>query len=230
MTNLVRWEPFRELISLREAMDRLFEESFVRPWAGWLAPVGVETLAVDMYETDDAIVIKSAIPGVKPEDLDVSVSGDTLTIKGEIPEPPENVDYILRERRYGPFSRTLTFNIPVQADKADVGPSARDAEPYIAQLFIGAAEGLEGDDFDGDGIRYIYDRYLGRNDKEVDFKAKLGGRLRGMSSELSTVDHRNIHPPTGGHLRGVQVFNDQINRFLKAGQGGLEGIDDQEER
>nr|HID12371.1 Hsp20/alpha crystallin family protein [Anaerolineae bacterium] len=121
MTNLVRWEPFRELISLREAMDRLFEESFVRPWAGWLAPVGVETLAVDMYETDDAIVIKSAIPGVKPEDLDVSVSGDTLTIKGETraEEEVREENYIRRERRYGSFCRSLTIPVPVVADKAE---------------------------------------------------------------------------------------------------------------
>ena len=83
MTNLVRWEPFRELVSLRGAMDRLFEEGFVRPRAGWLAQVGEGTLAVDMYETDEAIVVKSAIPGVKPQDLDISVTGDTLIIKGE---------------------------------------------------------------------------------------------------------------------------------------------------
>ncbi|RLC59009.1 MAG: Hsp20/alpha crystallin family protein [Chloroflexi bacterium] len=121
MTSLVRWEPFRDLISLREAMDRLFEESFVRPRTGWLAPLGAETLAVDMYETDDAIVVKTAIPGVKPEDVDVSIAGDTLTIKGETKaeEEVKEENYIRRERRYGSFCRSLTLPVPVVADDAE---------------------------------------------------------------------------------------------------------------
>ncbi len=121
MTHLVRWEPFRDLISLREAMDRLFEESFVRPQARWRAPVGAEALAVDMYETDDAIVVKMAIPGVRPEDLDVSVAGDTLTIKGETraEEEVKEENYIRRERRYGSFCRSLVIPVPVMHDKAE---------------------------------------------------------------------------------------------------------------
>ena len=128
MTNLVRWEPFRDLISLREAMDRLFEESIVRPRAGWLAPVGVKILAVDMYETDDAVVVKSAIPGVKPEDLNLSVTGDTLTIRGETraDEEIKEKHYIRRECRYGSFcrtlgafSRTLTIPVSIVSDKAE---------------------------------------------------------------------------------------------------------------
>ncbi len=121
MTNLVRWEPFHDLVSLRDAMDRLFEESFVRPRARWLAPVGAETLAVDMYETDDAIVVKSAIPGVEPKDIDISITSDTLTIKGETKteEEVKEKGYIHRERRYGSFCRSLTIPLPVVADKAE---------------------------------------------------------------------------------------------------------------
>jgi HSP20 family protein len=121
MTNLVRWEPFRDLVSLREAMDRLFEESFVRPRTGWLAPAGVEALAIDLYQTDDAVVVKTAIPGVRPEDIDISVTGDTLTIKGEIraEEEVKEENYVRRELRYGSFSRSLTVPAPVVADKAD---------------------------------------------------------------------------------------------------------------
>jgi len=121
MTNLVRWEPFRDLISLREAMDRLFEESIVRPRAGWLAPVGVKALAVDMYETDDAVIVKSAIPGVKPEDLNLSITGDTLTIRGETmaDEEIKEEHYIRRECHYGSFCRTLTIPVPIVSDKAE---------------------------------------------------------------------------------------------------------------
>lgn len=121
MTNLVRWEPFRNLTSLREAMDQLFEESFVRPRTGWLAPVGEGTLTVDMYETDDAIVVKAAVPGIEAEDLDISVSGDTLTIRGETKADEEirEENYFYRERRYGSFCRALSIPVPVVTGKAE---------------------------------------------------------------------------------------------------------------
>ncbi len=146
MANLVRWEPFRDLVSLREAMDRLMEESFVRPRAGWLAPTGVEALAVDMYETDDAVVVETAIPGVKPEDLDVSVAGDTLTIKGETKteEEVKEENYIRRERRYGSFCRSLTIPVSVVAGKAEAEfengvltltlPKAEEVKPRVIKV------------------------------------------------------------------------------------------------
>lgn len=120
MARLVRWEPFRDLMSLREAMDRLFEESFVRPREVWPAPFGAETLAVDMYETPDEVVITTALPGVDPEDVDVSVIGDTMTIKGQCKaeEEVKEENYIRRERRYGSFSRTLRLPTSVVAGKA----------------------------------------------------------------------------------------------------------------
>lgn len=120
MANLIRWEPFRDLISLREAMDRLFEESFVRPRAGWLAPLGAETLAVDMYETDEDVVVRTSAPGVKAEDIDITITGDTLTIKGEskAEEKIEKANYIRQERRYGSFSRSVTLPTTIVAEQA----------------------------------------------------------------------------------------------------------------
>ena len=120
MAHLVRWEPFRDLISLREAMDRLFEESFIRPRGGWLAPLGAGALAVDMYETDQDVVIKSSVPGVKAEDIDITITGDTLTIKGETKaeEKVEKANYVRQERRYGAFSRSVTLPTSIVAEKA----------------------------------------------------------------------------------------------------------------
>jgi HSP20 family protein len=120
MPDIVRWEPFRDLISLRDAMDRLFEESVVRP-RGWLAPFGGENLAVDVYETDQDVVIKTSLPGVKPEDIDISVVGDTVTIKGEAKEESEvkEESYVRRERRFGSFCRTVPLPNQVVADKAE---------------------------------------------------------------------------------------------------------------
>ena len=151
MTNLVRWEPFRDLISLREAMDRLVEDSFVRPSPGWPVAAGPGTLAVDVYETDDDVVVKTAIPGIKPEDIDISLTGDTLTIKGETKSEEEvkEENYIRREMRYGSFARTVTVPAPVVADKANAEfedgvltltlPKAEEIKPKTIKIKGGAA-------------------------------------------------------------------------------------------
>ena len=148
MTHLVRWEPFRDLASLRGAMDRLFEESFVQPRARVrvLAPRGTGALAVDMYETDDSVVVKSAIPGIAAQDLDISITGDTLTIKGETKAEKEikEENYICRERRYGAFSRSLAIPVQIEADEAEAAfengiltltlPKAEEIKPKTIQV------------------------------------------------------------------------------------------------
>jgi HSP20 family protein len=121
MANLVRWDPVRDMMSLREAMDRLFEESFVRP-RGVLAPVeGVPTLALDVFESDDDVTVRASIPGVNPDDIDISVKGDMLTIKGQTSEEREEKqgNYHLRERRYGAYQRSVNLPAPVNTDKAE---------------------------------------------------------------------------------------------------------------
>lgn len=111
-----RWEPFGELASMRDMMERMFEE-FPRlaPWSGFTS------LPIDMYQTDKELVVKTSIPGVKPEDIDISVVGDTLTIKGErkAEEETKRENYFYRERSYGTFSRSVTLPVPVEADKAE---------------------------------------------------------------------------------------------------------------
>ncbi|RMF35027.1 MAG: Hsp20/alpha crystallin family protein [Chloroflexi bacterium] len=113
---VMHWSPARDLMSLREAMDRLFEESFVRvaeprPREG--------RLPIDAYTTPEEIVIVAPLPGVNPDDVEITLDGDTLTIRAELPAPLENVDYIFQERAYGTFSRTLTLNVPVDRDQIE---------------------------------------------------------------------------------------------------------------
>ncbi|MGQ9627532.1 MAG: Hsp20/alpha crystallin family protein [Anaerolineae bacterium] len=120
MSSLMRWDPFSELVSLRETMDRLFEESFGRPRGAWPTIVGMKTFPVDMYETKDNVVVKATLPGVEPEDVDITLTGDTLTIKGEVKPEEEEVEcYICQERRHGTFSRSLILPTSVVADKAE---------------------------------------------------------------------------------------------------------------
>ncbi|MBI2863158.1 MAG: Hsp20/alpha crystallin family protein [Chloroflexi bacterium] len=115
--SLIRWEPFGDITSIRQAMDQLFDDSFLRPQAAWVTP---EMPTIDMYETDDSLVVKATLPGVKPEDVDISVTGDTLTVKGESKADQEvkRENYIRKERRHGSFSRAIALPLPVQVDKA----------------------------------------------------------------------------------------------------------------
>ena len=118
--SMIRWEPFREMVSLRQAMDRLFEDSFIRPSRLRPEPRADE-LPIDMYQTKDDVVVKAALPGVKPEEVDITITGDTLTIKGEHKEEQESKgeDYLYKEHRYGTFSRSVTIPPQVKSDEAE---------------------------------------------------------------------------------------------------------------
>jgi len=120
MSNLIRWQPVREMVTLRDAMDRLFDEAFTRPWGltdgGRLAAVP----SVDMFETENDVVIKAVLPGMKAEDVDINVTGEMLTIKGETKEKNEIKEkaYHIREQRWGSFERSLVMPTTVLSDKA----------------------------------------------------------------------------------------------------------------
>lgn len=142
---LRRWEPFSELASLRQSMDRLMEEAF-RPFR---ALVGPESLAsMDVYQRPDAVVVKVSLPGVKPEDVHITVQGNTLTIRGEVKaeEEVKEEDYLLQERRYGSFSRTVTLPDGLAIDRAEatfengvltiVVPKAEEARPKSIQVKV----------------------------------------------------------------------------------------------
>jgi len=120
MSNLIRWEPAREMMTLRDAMDRLFDDAFTRPLR--MYDGGQMSMpAVDMYQTDNEIVVKAAVPGAKADDVQINVTGEVLTIKGALGEKEEEVKekaYHLRERRWGMFERTIALPTDVIADKA----------------------------------------------------------------------------------------------------------------
>lgn len=144
--SIVRWEPFRDFMTLREAMDRLFEDSFVGPRRREWLPSTEATLAVDMYQTDDAAVVKASVPGVKPDDVDITISGNTLTITGQSTEEEEvkEENYIRRERRFGSFSRSVVLPEGLEPDKAEASfdhgvltltiPKAPQAKPKVIKV------------------------------------------------------------------------------------------------
>jgi HSP20 family protein len=140
---IVPWGPFPEMMSLREAMDRLLQESFVRTPRRLMEPILGHELAVDVYETDQEVVVRTAVPGARPEDLDITVMGDTLTIKCQTEEDPEvkNEQYIRREMHCGAFSRSVTLPSGLEPDKAEATfeagvltltiPKAEEIQPKI---------------------------------------------------------------------------------------------------
>lgn len=119
MANITRWEP-TGVTSLRDAMDRLFEDSVVRS-SGLFPSLRAEQPAVDMYQTDTDVVVKASLPGMKSEDVDISVTGDVITLKGEHKEEHEmsEENYFRKEMRYGSFTRSLPIPVPVNVDKAE---------------------------------------------------------------------------------------------------------------
>ena len=117
---IMRGDPWREMRTLREAMDELLEESFVRPSQRQMERSQRQLrLPLDVYTTPEEIVIIASLPGLTADELDITIDGDRLTIRGELRPPLENVDYLFQERVYGAFSRTLTLNVPVNTDEAE---------------------------------------------------------------------------------------------------------------
>ena len=122
MSTLVRLEPFRDRLSLRDRMDRLFDEFTGRGWPGEESlSTGVWNPAVDVYETKDSIVLKADLPDVKQEDVDISIQGSTLTLRGERKHEKEikEKDCYRMERSYGAFSRSFTLPGTVDPDKIE---------------------------------------------------------------------------------------------------------------
>jgi len=117
-----RWDPWGDIVSLREAMNNLLEESFVRPRQGAGGTGTVAGLALDLRETADAFVVTASVPGVAAADVTITVLGDTLRITGERREdreqPGDEGRWIVRERRFGAFERTLSLPTSVKADQA----------------------------------------------------------------------------------------------------------------
>ena len=131
-----RWRPVRGLIPWKSFSDlqdveRRFEDIFSRPFlpAAWRRVPTVEmgwAPAIEVIEKEDKFVVKAEIPGMKEEDVDISVVGDTLTIKGERKSESEvkDEDYYCCERSYGSFSRSIT--VPANVDAAKIEASYED--------------------------------------------------------------------------------------------------------
>ncbi|MFM2105715.1 MAG: hypothetical protein RL338_747 [Chloroflexota bacterium] len=122
MTLIRRPSPFGELMSLRQAMDRLFEDSYVRPTRSILAGLG-GVLPLDIRHDRDSVLVEAALPGVKPDDVELTIEQGTLTIRArtaeERREAGEEGEYLVQEIRRGEMSRTVTLPEGLEAEKAE---------------------------------------------------------------------------------------------------------------
>jgi HSP20 family protein len=137
MTSLIRWSahPARDLLGLRDDVDRLFEGVFESrgPRADW---PGI-TPPVDIEETKDEFIVRADLPGVSQKDVKVSLLGDVLTIRGERKQAQETKGQNLHrvERRYGTFERSFSLGVAVRADQ--VKASYRDG---VLEIHVPKAE------------------------------------------------------------------------------------------
>jgi HSP20 family protein len=141
MTIVRRPSPFGELLSLRQAMDRLFDDSVVRPGNWAAAAFGGVGLPVDVSMNADELRLVAQLPGFKPEDVEITVENGTLTIKADSTSETSNGegDYLVREIRRGTVSRTLSLPSGLEPDKAQASfehgqltlriPKADDVKP-----------------------------------------------------------------------------------------------------
>jgi HSP20 family protein len=156
MANITRFDPLGEMVSLRSAMDRLFEDSFVSP-LGWRTIGGGDpvTPPVDVHETSEEIVVTAALPGIKADDVEITITGQSLNLRGEFKADDETSrdQYLYRERRFGSFSRTIQLPVRVQGDQADATftdgvltlriPKAEEVKPRQIRITAGEARATD---------------------------------------------------------------------------------------
>ncbi len=152
-----RWNPFlRDFVSLRDAVDRLFEESYVSPerlftWGTTTA----RPMPVEMYETPDELVVRALTPGVSPENLDVQYQQGTLVLRAKTEPPAAHDDWTwhVREFGYGEMTRTFTLPKDVDADRAEASfehgiltlrlPKVEEAKPKTIRIGTGQSGQIE---------------------------------------------------------------------------------------
>jgi HSP20 family protein len=144
---VMRWDPFTEALSLRDAMNRLFEQAVLRPGEGGGRQTdGGYAPPIDVHEDQDGYTVSASLPGVKPEDVNIQYQQGMLTISGDtsMEETREQGTWHIRERRQGHFSRSITLPDSVNADRAEANfengvlklhlPKAEETKPRSIQI------------------------------------------------------------------------------------------------
>jgi HSP20 family protein len=121
MTLVRRTSPFSELVTLRRAMDHLFDDSVFRPFSAYADSGDIARLPLDVRTTPDALLVEAALPGLSPEDVDITVENNTLTIRAQdsAGHTVEESGWLVREISRGSVMRTLTLPTGLEAERAE---------------------------------------------------------------------------------------------------------------
>lgn len=116
---IIRWDPFRDLVTLREKMNRLFEEAFTSRGEEKDLVASTWTPSVDIYETESDLVLTAEVPGIDENDVEIKIEDNTLTIKGDrnFEKETKEENYHRIERSYGSFYRSFTLPRNIDQDK-----------------------------------------------------------------------------------------------------------------
>lgn len=154
MANITRWDPVQDMLTLREAMNQLFEESFVAPSTLHRRAEGFVP-ALDLSETEDGYTVELAVPGMKAEDLEITMENSVLTIKGQVKQETEDRkrNYHRIERRFGTFQRSVSLPTTVKTDaiKAELNdgvlrldiPKAEEVKPRKITVSVSPGKQLD---------------------------------------------------------------------------------------
>ena len=152
---LTRWDPFQDMLKLRNAVDRMFED--VYSGESGLTRPSTWGLALDVAENEDEFVVKASLPGIKAEDIEITYTENTLTIKGEVQQDKEinESQYHMRERRYGNFSRSITLPSKVKTESIEANyedgvltvhmPKAEEVKPKRISIKASSPQIIEGE-------------------------------------------------------------------------------------
>jgi len=156
-----RWDPFREMMVLRNSMDRVVDRELALAPSGWKSFNW--SVALDVVETEDEYLVKASLPGINPEDLEITFDDNRLTLKGEVKEENE-VDenhYHLRERRYGSFSRSIKMPSGIESDKIEANydkgvlelhlPKVEEVKPKKIAITTSSSKVIDAESADADG-------------------------------------------------------------------------------
>jgi HSP20 family protein len=151
---LTRWDPFQDMLRLRNAVDRMFEDVYSGDRG--LVRTSNLGLALDVAENEDEFIVKASLPGIKADDIDITYTENTLTIKGEVEEDKEvnEAQYHMRERRYGTFSRSITLPSKVKTENIEANyengvltvhmPKAEEVKPKRIAIKASSPKVIEG--------------------------------------------------------------------------------------
>ncbi|HEX6755154.1 MAG TPA: Hsp20/alpha crystallin family protein [Mycobacteriales bacterium] len=210
-----RWNPFGEIVSPRDAMSRLLDEDVVLS----MSPGAELGLALDLEETPDAYIVRAGLPGFRPEDVNVSLAGDTLTIQAEreSEEERKDRDYLVRERRTGLVRRTISLPGRVDADRVEARyengelvltlPKSEESKPR--RIAIGGGQGQQ--------------QLSGRGAYQYGYSAGQSEQYRGREFDEAEGDLRGDYERQQGRRSGIEEMWERLREEIREGWNRARG-------